>query len=278
MQNTDRIRMNSAKECITKIRAELQDYILQHHLQSLIVGISGGIDSALVAALSASVCKAQNIPLIGRFIHIESNKEDEKLRGELVGKAYCNDFKSIDLTALYHITVQDIEEGYQANKELLSERIRLGNIKARLRMIYLYNLAQKHQGIVLATDNLTEVELGYWTLHGDVGDYGLVANLWKTEVYTLSQYLVENEGLNNAQKTALQDCIQSTPTDGLGTTSSDLEQLKVDTYQEVDTLLQAYFAGEQSPEMEKHPIIQRHLKSAYKRSNPYYIPRKNILN
>ncbi|MGL4908587.1 MAG: NAD(+) synthase [Bacteroidales bacterium] len=267
----------SAANAVANIRKELQEYIVQHHLKSLVLGVSGGIDSAIVAALTAPICKAQNIPLIARFIHIETNKKDEKNRGEQIGISFCDDFKSINITPLYLTTKDCIEEGDEANTKELSERIRLGNIKARLRMIYLYNLAQKYAGIVLATDNLTEVELGYWTLHGDVGDYGMIANLWKTEVYALSQYLVENGELSNPQKKALQLCIDATPTDGLGTTSSDLEQLKVDSYQEVDQVLLRYLNGDQTPELEQNPVIQRHLRSAYKRSNPYYLPRTKII-
>lgn len=55
-----------------------------------------------------------------------------------------------------------------------------GNIQARLRMIYLYNLASIHKGLVMSTDNQTEYQLGFWTIHGDVGDFDPIQDLWKT--------------------------------------------------------------------------------------------------
>jgi NAD+ synthetase len=223
------------------------------------------------------VCQELNIPLIGRFIYIETNKPDEGSRADAIGKSFCTDYKSVDLTELYLYTKNTIEENAEENAAAeLSYRIRLGNIKARLRMIYLYNLAQQHSGLVLSTDNYTELLLGYWTLHGDVGDYAPVASLWKTEVYELSKWLIENDLVFLEQQSALQRCVEAVPTDGLGTTSSDLEQLRAATYAEVDTLLQHYLTGKRDKNLVEHPVIQRHLRSAFKRNNPHNVARERI--
>ncbi len=143
-------------------------------------------------------------------------------------------------------------------------------------MIYLYNLAQKHGGLVLSTDNYTELLLGYWTLHGDVGDYAPIAALWKTEIYECAKWLIENDLIFLEQEWALKRCVDAVPTDGLGTTSSDLDQLHAATYAEVDALLQAYLAGKRDKELVEHPVIQRHLRSEFKRNNPYNVPRERI--
>lgn len=58
-----------------------------------------------------------------------------------------------------------------------------GNLQARCRMIHLYDLAGIHGGLVMSTDNQTEYQLGFWTIHGDVGDFDPIQDLWKTEVY-----------------------------------------------------------------------------------------------
>ncbi len=266
------------KQTVHRIREEVREYVKKSGLKSLVMGQSGGIDSALVAALVAPVCSELGIPLIGRFIHIETNKPDEGSRADAIGKSFCDDYKSVDLTDLYHTTKHTIEEDSSANLNELSHRIRLGNIKARLRMIYLYNLAQKHGGLVLSTDNYTELLLGYWTLHGDVGDYGPIAHLWKTEVYGCSQWLVDNNLTFLEQEHALQRCINAVPTDGLGTTNSDLDQLCAATYAEVDELLQRYLSGNRDEALVEHAVIQRHLRSEYKRNNPYNIPREVIVN
>ncbi len=260
------------KKIINNIRAELKRYIQKYNLKSLVIGESGGIDSALTTVLAAPVCKENNVKLIGRSITIETNTEGEINRGKLIGEAFCSDFKEVNLTDLYKITLNTIEEE-TPDFSTRENKIRYGNIKARLRMIYLYNLAQKNKGIVLSTDNYTELLEGYWTLHGDVGDLGMIQNLWKTEVYEIAKYLVEEELQTEAEKQALQLCIDAVPTDGLGITGSDLEQLDAKDYNEVDFILKDYLLNN-NKKWEQHPVIQRHFRSEYKRNNPYNFSRE----
>ncbi len=131
--------------------------------------------------------------------------------------------------------------------------------------------------MVLSTDNFTEYLLGFWTLHGDAGDYGMIQYLFKTEVYELANYLVsgfKNNG-EHEKANALQACIAAIPTDGLGITNSDLDQIQATSYQEVDSILNAYQDGDTS--LKSHPVIQRYLNSYYKRENPYNLARKTLL-
>ena len=263
------------KNILQNIRVELEDYITKHQISALIIGESGGIDSAITSVIAKPVCDKTNIKLIGRSITIETNTEGEINRGRLIGESFCHDFRDINLTDLYHNTLQTIEEG-NIDKSSIENKIRYGNIKARLRMVYLYNLAQQNKGLVLSTDNYTELLEGYWTLHGDVGDYGMIQNLWKTEVYNLSKYILENELKTEKAKTALKLCIDAVPTDGLGITSSDLEQLDAKDYSEVDFILKDFIENK-NQKWKEHPVIQRHFRSEYKRNNPYNIPRDVLL-
>ncbi len=250
------------------IRQIVSDYLSGCGLKSLVLGISGGIDSALCAALLRPVCLQHNIPLIGRSITIETNPNDEVARSLTVGKSFCTDFQHLDLT-----------ETFLENKKLLVNyddshlsKLRQGNMKARMRMMVLYDLAQLNGGMVISTDNYTEFLTGFWTLHGDVGDYAPIMHLWKTEVFRMAQALLDE--CDEAQRAALQSCIDATPVDGLGISSCDCEQLGVPNYYEVDKLFAAYFAGDQS--LEDHVLIQRYKKSQYKRNNPLSIPRSNL--
>ena len=261
---------------LKNIRQELETYITKYNIKSLIIGESGGIDSAITSAIAKPVCDKTGAKLIGRSITIETNTEGEINRGKLIGEAFCHDFKEIDLTELYHTTLSTIEEG-EIDKSTTENKIRYGNIKARLRMVYLYNLTQQHKGLVLSTDNYTELLEGYWTLHGDVGDYGMIQNLWKTEVYELSKHMVESDLKTSEEKTALQLCIDAVPTDGLGITSSDLEQLDAKNYSEVDYILKDFIENG-NKKWENHPVIQRHFRSEYKRNNPFNISRDILLS
>ncbi len=259
---------------ILNIRKHLKQYLVENNLKAMVLGVSGGIDSALTAALAYKVAKELNIPLITRSITIESNKQDEINRSFMVGKSYGTDFRHVDLTEAFHLLqpyiVEDIDK---ENKNDLKFKIRMGNIKARMRMLYLYDLAAKNKGIVLSTDNYTELLLGFWTLHGDVGDLGMIQNLWKMEVYEMAKYIAETEA-NQSQAEALWACINATPTDGLGITNSDLEQLGASSYNEVDKILKSYLNG--NKEYENHPVIQRYIATNFKRNNPYNFPRNII--
>lgn len=252
------------------IRRTLSDYVRDSHLKSMVLGISGGIDSALCAALLKPVCEENGIPLIGRSITIETNKQVEIDRSIAIGKSFCHDFEHIDLT-----------DTFFENKKLLIHyddsmlsKLRQGNMKARMRMMVLYDLAQLHGGMVISTDNYTEFLTGFWTLHGDVGDFAPIMDLWKTEVFALATHFLEE--CSPTQRAALQSCIEATPVDGLGISSNDCEQLGVPNYFEADKIFAAYFNGDKS--LESHKLIQRYLHSEYKRNNPMKISRESLIH
>ncbi|MFN8254057.1 MAG: NAD(+) synthase [Bacteroidales bacterium] len=263
------------KTAVKNIRTILADYIREHKLKSLVVGLSGGIDSSLCAVLAYPVCNELGISLIGRSITIETNKPEEIKRAAAIGKHFTTDFLEVDLTAIFKQMADVlIEKDENEDKNSFEFKIRRGNMKARTRMIYLYDLAAKNRGMVLSTDNFTELMLGFWTLHGDVGDYGMVQNLWKTEIYGMASFLAEE--MEKEPRQALKDCITAIATDGLGITNSDLDQLGAATYDEVDQVLLKLFLPEIPPQFKNHPVIKRKFSSEYKRNNPYNIPRNQI--
>jgi NAD+ synthase len=262
-------------QAIENIRQILGTYIQENKLKSLVIGLSGGIDSALCAVLAYPVCLKQNISLIGRSITIETNKPEEIKRAAAIGKNFTTDFKEVDLTDIFRQMADKLSENDKTSDiNALDYKIRRGNMKARTRMIYLYDLAAKHKGMVLSTDNYTELLLGFWTLHGDVGDYGMVQNLWKTEIYEMAKFLANQ--MSGDQKAAILACIDAIATDGLGISNSDLDQLGAATYDEVDQVLLKLFEKEIPAEFANHPVIKRKFSSEFKRNNPYNIPRDRI--
>jgi len=277
---------------IANIREELTTYILKNKLSALVIGISGGIDSALCVALAKPVCNRIGIPLIGRFISISTNKEDEIERAKRIGQEFCHDYSNVDLTKEYETMSDALECDEEWQGEDIRYKIRHGNIKARMRMMYLYNLASLHNGLVLSTDNLTELLLGFWTLHGDVGDLGMIQQLWKTEVYEMSEYIANNEYPNSQThrhpaSQVLIDTILCNATDGLGITKTDLDQILPnwrndhkttrDGYKEVDELIDMYISTGKYPKNEKKIVSERIVKSAFKRDNPHNFTREQII-
>lgn len=288
---------------------ETANYVTSNGLKAMVLGISGGIDSTVVAAICHEVSKKTGIPLIGRSLPIK-NKEDEFDVSKLVGEAFCDEFKVCEMRGM----MEHFEAGikYFENPYIMTP-IAWGNIQARLRMIYLYNLASIHKGLVMSTDNQTEYQLGFWTIHGDVGDFDPIQDLWKTEVYGLARWLVTHyqdiaklpnrECWENRTWKAIVESIKLTPTDGLGISNSDLDQIGAKSYDEVDDILQTlipleYWYNQQSDvliakefnnatnileskysEDVVNKVWNRHLASEFKRKKaPIYISRKEYEN
>lgn len=258
--------------------------VIKDKLKTLVIGVSGGADSALCVALM-NIAKekmrlhngfSDRIPkIIGRSMPIVSNKIEEISRANAIGE-FCDDFQEMNLEMGYKNFVGfHIPELMVAND--IDEKIRQGNIKARLRMIYLYDTARKNNGLVMSTDNLTEYYCGFWTINGDVGDFSPIQFLWKTEVYDMMRFIADNQGRYNISgiADALYSCVNATPTDGLGITNSDLDQLGVQTYEEADQIFIRYFGGEL--ELEDHVLIQRYNATHFKRNHPNVITREQLL-
>lgn len=233
------------------------DYLVNNNIKAQILGISGGIDSTVCAAICHEVAKRTGIPLIGRSLPTTFNKKEETTSADLVGNAFCDDYREVPISKLCW-TFSEVLIGHEKTAQT---NLANGNIQARLRMIYLYNLASIHKGLVIDTDNLTEHNLGYWTIHGDVGDFNPIGGLWKTEVFELAQWLLSHylfqiphnmyeatsEQLEKAGKVfqqgrAIKESLKLKPTAGLGITNNDLEELEADSYEQVDSILQEILA------------------------------------
>ena len=209
----------------------IKSYTTENHIKVLVLGLSGGIDSTVVAAL----CKASGVPLIGISLPCSTNMDDENNAAKAAGMEFCDTFKVVNLQEPYEVMEKFCAEASGKEKTPISQ----GNIKARLRMITLYDIASKVGGIVLDTDNLTEHFLGFWTLHGDESDFNPIGGLWKHEVYTLAKWMKENVYKDSK---ALEASIALMPTDGNGVKEGgDLAQIAPGkTYDDVDEILHAW--------------------------------------
>lgn len=247
------------------------EYVTSNNLKVMVLGISGGIDSTVVAAICHEVSKKTGIPLIGRSLPIK-NKSDEFATSVHVGETFCDEFEVYRLERSYRAALfdacADAGDVNMANSYHLDELeempsrtpIANGNLQARCRMMYLYDLASRHKGLVMSTDNQTEYQLGFWTIHGDVGDFDPIQDLWKTEVYGLANYLQDHykskalEALRNdyketcdnykAMSCAIYNSCKLVPTDGLGISNSDLDQIGAKDYATVDDILSRFIPFE----------------------------------
>jgi nicotinamide-nucleotide amidase len=206
----------------------LEQYRLETGASTVVLGMSGGVDSALTAALF----KRAGWTVIGVTMPIHQNPE-ETARGKEACDALGIEHRHIDLSMLYDHTLAQVG---QLDRDLdrvegvndTRTKIRRGNVRARLRMVTLYNLASMEGGLVASTDNFSELAAGFWTLHGDVGDVSPIQSLLKSwEVPFISQYVGVPESTYRA-----------TPTDGLGISAGDEAQLG-GSYLEWDLMVNA---------------------------------------
>lgn len=246
---------------------ETQKYLEDHNLFAMILGISGGLDSTVTAAICHEVEKRNpELKFYGVSLPCTSNSGEERDSATACMKAFCKEGQ---------YWAENLQKEYMLMKATCcqhhsSTTIGMGNIKARLRMIYLYDLANYTKGLVMDTDNLTEHYLGFFTIHGDVCDYNPIGGLWKHEVYELANYLYNEYyqapfGSEGDKHLALEHAIGITPTDGNGVNDlGDMGQIapafaqdkNIDAYTKVDDIIQKYlYAITQFPD-ERDKIIQ----------------------
>lgn len=269
--------MNKYAEIFDNLILKTNNYIKYNNLKCMVLGISGGLDSTVTAAICHEVEKLNNdVRFIGVNLPCSSNTVFENDSANIAMKAFCKAGNS---------WTENLQKEYQLMKSTCelhvdSTDISQGNIKARLRMIYLYNIASVMSGIVMDTDNLTEHHLGFFTIHGDVGDLNPIGGLWKHEVYELAQYLL-NDYYHTSDITdslsykemALQAAIGITPTDGNGVNNfGDMGQIapefvmdnNIEAYKKVDDIIQTYIEYKSHhPEEYQNVIDELYTKYKY---------------
>jgi NAD+ synthetase len=220
------------------------DYIKNNNRKTAQVGISGGIDSTIVSALLYEVEKKlrqenYDFQTEGYSLPTNTTNNDEFNVSKLVGLAFSSKFEVYNIENI----TKSIEIDLNISNTSNSYTFRRGNMKSRYRMMFLYDKARDNHGFVVGTDNYTEKLLGFSTIGGDaLADYMPIQYFWKTEVYGLAKYLVEkykNEK-NEIAINALLQSINLTPQDGLGISTSDMDQIGARNYYDVDIILYAY--------------------------------------
>ena len=200
-----------------KIIKWIKDYAIKHNKTTLVVGVSGGIDSAVVSTLCAET-GLKTMPVI-----LSINSQDFLAFDQVrwLDDNYSNiDWKVINIENIFREFV-DVAKSLESDSEL-----GFANSRSRLRMAMLYQIAQSNNGLVVGTGNKVEdFGVGFFTKYGDGGvDISPIADLYKSEVYELG-----------TQLKILNDIMQATPTDGLwddGRTDEDQLGLTYDQLEE----------------------------------------------
>ena len=239
------------------IRAFITDSIKEAGADGVVVGLSGGLDSAVTLKLCAEALGAEKV-LALLMPDKDSNPRDAKDSAEFA-EGLGVEYEVIDIT-----------KSLDAFSDVLKweiHKVVLGNVKARCRMIILYSHANSLNRLVAGTGNKSELLVGYFTKYGDGGvDFLPLGDLYKTQVYELARAIGVPEKI-----------LQKVPSAGLWKGQTDEGELKM-SYGELDQILHG-FELELSPDeiasRTKLPIEEVERigelvrKNAHKREPPY---------
>ena len=174
------------KEVEKSLKTWLTNKVNKAGADGAVIGISGGIDSAVTAVLCKKVFKENTLGII---LPCNSNKEDKNDAIFLADEFDIN-YIIKDLSEIYESFVMNLKEEGKEDKIDSGEDMALANIKPRLRMTALYYYAAKNNYLVIGTDNWSELKVGYFTKYGDGGvDLAPLGRLVKTEVKGLAKHL-----------------------------------------------------------------------------------------
>lgn len=231
------------KEYLDYLVDFIQQEVKKANLNGVVIGISGGIDSAVVTCL-AKKAFPNNYKAV--WMPIESSKQDFECKDELISQCDLEAIE-VDLKPTYLTFAKAIDDSTTPNHKLAK-----ANAKARLRMTTLYTVAQTHNYLVLGTDNKDEWHIGYFTKFGDGGvDMVPLVHLLKREVREAAKML----GVPNS-------IISRPPTASLWENQTDEGELGF-SYDALD----AYLAGEKVETQVKTKVDHLHKISEHKRKS-----------
>jgi NAD+ synthase (glutamine-hydrolysing) len=213
----------------------LRDYIRKNGFEDVVVGVSGGIDSAVTAALAVEALGPECVHLVSmpsRYSS-EGTRADARALAENLG----SDFRELPIEPVVDAFDGVLAGAFAGREHDLTEE----NLQARIRGTLLMALSNKFGWLLVATGNKSELSVGYATLYGDMaGGFALLKDVFKTDVFRLARHLNERAGRELVPQTT----IDRAPSAELRADQLDADSLP--PYPELDRVLEAYVEEDRS--------------------------------
>jgi NAD+ synthase (glutamine-hydrolysing) len=215
----------------------LHDYVTKNGFGDVVIGISGGIDSALTAALCVEALGADRV----HGVSMPSRYSSEGTRGDAqrLAEALGIDFREIAIEPMVEAYTGALHDHFAGREQDLTEE----NLQARIRGTLLMALSNKFGWLVIATGNKSELSVGYSTLYGDLaGGFALIKDVYKTDVFRLTRWLNERAG----RELIPASIIERAPSAELR--ADQLDEDSLPPYPSLDKVLEAYVELDRSRE------------------------------
>ena len=215
----------------------LRDYVGKNGFGDVVVGLSGGIDSALTAALAVEALGAERVH--GVSMPSRFSSEGTRADAQRLAESLGIDFREVPIDEV----VTEFEDSLAPSFGGLERDLAEENLQARVRGVLLMALSNKFGWLVVATGNKSELSVGYATLYGDMaGGFALLKDVFKTDVFRLARHLNERAG----RELIPQTIIDRAPSAELR--ADQLDQDSLPPYPELDRVLEAYVELDRSRE------------------------------
>ena len=211
----------------------IRDYVRKNGFSRVLLGLSGGIDSALVLALAVDALGAENVEAVMMPFHYTSGMslEDAQQQAAWLGVRYRN----LPIASVYDEFMQVLTPEFAGKPVDVTEQ----NLQARIRGVLLMSLSNKLGGLLLSTSNKSESAVGYATLYGDMaGAFSPLKDVYKMQVYALAQYR------NTLSMAIPLRVIERPPSAELAPGQVDQDSLP--PYEVLDAILQRFIEGDEA--------------------------------
>ncbi|HEX6763537.1 MAG TPA: NAD+ synthase [Gaiellaceae bacterium] len=215
----------------------LHDYVTKNGFGDVVIGVSGGVDSALTAALCVEALGAGRV----HCVSMPSRYSSDATRGDArrLAETLGTDFRELAIEAMVESFDATLAEHFAGRPSDLTEE----NLQARIRGTLLMALSNKFGWLVVATGNKSELSVGYSTLYGDLaGGFALIKDVYKTDVFRLARHLNERAG----RELIPASIIERPPSAELR--ADQLDEDSLPPYPKLDRVLEAYVELDRSRE------------------------------